>query len=139
MLSIFRNNPKLVVVIFSLVALAFIATGVITHEMPGMSGNGSGSSTGAIATIGDTTLTSEDLEQQVRNRYSQASQQQPGLDMAGFIAAGAYDAIVDQSIGATALEQDARKIGLVASPADVAAKSQAAATQFTPLAATELK
>ena len=31
------------------------------------------------------------------------------------------------------------KIGLVASPADVAAKSQAAATQFTPLAATELK
>ena len=31
------------------------------------------------------------------------------------------------------------KIGLVASPADVAAKSQAAATQFTPLAPTELK
>jgi phosphate transport system substrate-binding protein len=31
------------------------------------------------------------------------------------------------------------KIGLVASPADVAAKSQTAATQFTPLAATELK
>jgi phosphate transport system substrate-binding protein len=31
------------------------------------------------------------------------------------------------------------KIGLVASPADVAAKSQAAATQFTPLVPTELK
>ncbi len=31
------------------------------------------------------------------------------------------------------------KIGLVASPSDVAAKSQAAATQFTPLSATELK
>jgi len=31
------------------------------------------------------------------------------------------------------------KIGLVASPADVAARSQAAATQFTPLVATELK
>jgi len=115
MLSIFRNNPKLVVAIFSLVALAFIATGVITHEMPGMGGSTSGSSAGAIATIGDATVTPEDLEQQVRSRYQQASQQQPGLDMASFMAAGAYDAIVDQSIGATALEQYAHKIGLAAS------------------------
>ena len=115
MLSIFRNNPKLVVAIFALVALAFVATGVITHEMPGISGNGGGSSAGAVATIGDTSISPEELEQQVRNRYSQAAQQQPGLDMAGFLSSGAFDAIVDNSIGATAVEQYAGQIGLVAS------------------------
>src|ERR1700755_1216583 len=83
MLSIFRNNPKLVVVIFGLVALAFIATGVITHEMPGMTGStAGGSSAGAIATIADTSISPEDMEQRIRNRYQQAVQQQPSLDMA---------------------------------------------------------
>jgi peptidyl-prolyl cis-trans isomerase D len=115
MLSIFRNSPRLVVVIFALVALAFIATGVITHEMPGMSGSSGGSSAGAVATIGDATISPEDLEQRVRSAYSQAVQRQPGLDMPTFLLGGTFDSLVDQTIGAEALEQYARQIGLVAS------------------------
>jgi peptidyl-prolyl cis-trans isomerase D len=118
MLSIFRNNPKLVVTIFALVALAFVATGVITHEMPGGSG-GRGSSRAAVATIGDSTLTPDDLEQQVRTRFAQAAQQQPGLDMASFLAGGAFDAITDSAIGSQAMEQYARQLGLVASDKQV--------------------
>jgi peptidyl-prolyl cis-trans isomerase D len=116
MLSIFRNNPKLVVVIFALVALAFVATGVITHEMPGMSGNGgSGSSVGAIATVGDASISPEDMEQRIRNRYQQAVQQQPNLDMASFLAGGTFETAVDQAIGSEAMEQYARQIGLAVS------------------------
>jgi peptidyl-prolyl cis-trans isomerase D len=114
MLSIFRKSPKLVVVIFALVALAFIATGVVTHEMPGMSGPSGGSSGKAIATIGDTSLSPEDLEQRIRQQYTQAAQQQPGLDMAAFVVQ-AFSPILDQTIGATALERFGRSIGLVAS------------------------
>jgi peptidyl-prolyl cis-trans isomerase D len=119
MLSIFRNNPKLVVVIFALVGIAFIATGVITHEMPGMGGSASGPSGGAIATVGDTSIAPEELEQRIRSQYTQAAQQQPGLDMKSFFASGAFTAIVDQTIGATALEQYGRALGLVASDKQV--------------------
>jgi peptidyl-prolyl cis-trans isomerase D len=118
MLSIFRNNPKLVVVIFALVAIAFIATGVITREMPSATG-GPGSSAGAIATIGDVAVSPEDLEQNIRSRYQQATQQQPGLDMASFLSGGMFEAAVDQVIGAKALEQYARQLGLVASDKQV--------------------
>jgi peptidyl-prolyl cis-trans isomerase D len=120
MLSIFRNNPKLVVVIFALVALAFVATGVITRQMPGMpGGGGSGSSAGAIATIGDTSISPEDMEQRIRSRYQQAVQQQPSLDMASFLSGGTFEAAVDQAIGAEAMEQYARQIGIVASDKQV--------------------
>ena len=116
MLALFRNNPKLVVIIFALVAIAFIATGVITREMPGMGGSsGGGSSAGAVATIGDTSIAPDDLEQQVRNRFTQAQQQQPTLDMASFLAGGTYDALVENMIGTTATEQYARQIGLAVS------------------------
>lgn len=116
MLSIFRKSPKLVVVIFALVALAFVATGVITHEMPGMGGSArGGSSAGAIATVGDTSISPDDMEQRIRNRYQQAAQQQPNLDMASFLANGTFEAAVSQAIGSEAMEQYARQLGLAAS------------------------
>jgi len=119
MLSIFRNNPKLVVAIFALVALAFVATGVITREMPGMAGGGTGSSGGAVATIGDTSISPDDVEQRIRSRYQQALQQQPSLDMATFLSGGTFEAAVDQVIGAEALEQYSRQLGLAASDKQV--------------------
>ncbi len=112
MLSVFRKSPKLVVIIFALVALAFIATGVLTREMPGttsLAGGGTG-----VAKVGGQTITATDMEQRIRNQYAQAAQQQPGLDMPGFLAQ-AFDPIVEQTIGATALEVYGRSIGLVAS------------------------
>ena len=118
MLAIFRKSPKLVVIIFALVALAFIATGVITREMPGM---GSGSPTGGgttVATVGGKALTAPEMEQRIRNQYSQATQQQPGLDMATFLSQ-AFAPIVEQTIGADALEQFGRSLGLVASKKQV--------------------
>ncbi|MBA2936392.1 peptidyl-prolyl cis-trans isomerase [Sphingomonas sp. CGMCC 1.13654] len=115
MLSIFRNNPKIVIAIFAIVTIAFVVTLVDKGGMSGFTGGGSGSSTGAIATIGDTSISADDLEQQVRNRFAQAQQQQPTLDMPTFLSGGTFEQLVDQSIGATAMEQYARQIGLAAS------------------------
>jgi len=117
MLSVFRKSPKLVVIIFALVALAFIATGVFTHEMPGTTSL-SGGDGATIAKVGGTTLTATDMEQRIRNQYAQSSQQQPGLDMPSFLAQ-AFAPIVEQTIGATALEAYGRSIGLVASKKQV--------------------
>jgi peptidyl-prolyl cis-trans isomerase D len=113
MLSVFRKSPKLVVIIFALVALAFIATGVLTREMPG-TGSITGSDGTTIAKVGGETITATDMEQRIRNQYAQSAQQQPGLDMAAFVAQ-AFDPIVEQTIGATALQAFGAKLGLVAS------------------------
>jgi len=113
MLSVFRKSPKLVVIIFALVALAFIATGVFTHEMPG-TGSFTGGNGTTIAKVGSETISATDMEQRIRNQYAQSAQQQPGLDMATFVSQ-AYDVIVEQTIGATALEAFGHSIGLVAS------------------------
>ncbi|WBO23671.1 peptidylprolyl isomerase [Sphingomonas abietis] len=118
MLSTFRNNPKLVVGIFGLVGIAFVATGVISGEMPGMGGS-SGPTAGSIAKVGDTSVSSNELEQRIRSQFQQAQQQQPSLTMAGFFAGGAFTSLVEQTIGASALEQYARQIGLVASDKQV--------------------
>lgn len=117
MLSVFRNNPKLVVVIFALVAIAFIGTGVVTHEFSGLIG-GQGAPGQAIATVGDHQITTDELDQRIQQQYRQMAQQQPGLDMAAFVAQ-AFNPIVDQYIGATAIEQFGRSIGLVASAKQV--------------------
>ncbi len=116
MLSVFRKSPKLVVIIFALVALAFIATGVLTREMPGTTSLSGGGTT--VATVGGEAITATEMEQRIRNQYAQSSQQQPGLDMASFVAQ-AFDPIVEQTIGATALEAFGRSIGLVASKKQV--------------------
>ena len=113
MLSVFRKSPKLVVIIFALVAVAFIATGVLTREMPGTSSLTGGNGT-TIAKVGSQTITAADMEQRIRSQYAQAAQQQPGLDMPTFLAQ-AFEPIVEQTIGATALEAFGRSLGLVAS------------------------
>ena len=117
MLSVFRKSPKLVVIIFALVALAFIATGVITREMPG-TGSSSGDGSDRSRPSAARAIGTAEMEQRIRTQYGQAAQQQPGLDMASFVAQ-AFAPIVEQTIGATALEAFGRSLGLVASKKQV--------------------
>src|SRR5579859_2498441 len=116
MIAFFRQTlaSKLALGLLALIMLAFIITGVFTHEMPGSS-MGGGSNGATIATVGRQTITAPDMDQRIRTQYSQYAQQQPGLDMATFVAQGGFTAIVDQVIGATALEQFGERLGLVAS------------------------
>ncbi len=116
MIAFFRRTlaSKLALGLLALIMVAFIITGVFTHEMPGSSLVGGAGGAG-IATVGDQTITAPDMEQRIRTQYTQYAQQQPGLDMATFVAQGGFAAIVDQVIGATALEQFSRQLGVTAS------------------------
>lgn len=116
MIAFFRQTlaSKLALGLLALIMLAFIITGVFTHEMPGSS-MGGGSNGATIATVGRQTITAPDMDQRIRTQYSQYAQQQPGLDMATFVGQGGFAAIVDQVIGATALEQLSEQLGLSAS------------------------
>lgn len=117
MIAFFRRTiaSKLALGLLALVLLAFIVTGVFTHEMPGGSMFGGGASGDTIATIGKRKLTSPELEDRIRREYARYAQQQPGLTLAQFVTGGGFDAVVDQAIAGVALEAFGRKIGLHAS------------------------
>jgi peptidyl-prolyl cis-trans isomerase D len=120
MIAFFRRTlgSKFALGLLALIMLAFIITGVFTHEMPGSSGGGGDGGSG-VATVGNQTITSNDMEQRIRAQFNQYAQQQPGLDMASFFAQGAFVGIVDQVIGATALQKFGESLGLVASKKQV--------------------
>lgn len=116
MIAFFRRTlaSKLALGLLALVLLAFILTGVFTREMPG-GGGGGGADGETLATVGGRKITVPEMEQRIRQQYARYAEQQPGLTMERFVATGGFDAIVDQTIDATALEMFGRKAGLVAS------------------------
>jgi len=120
MIAFFRRTlaSKLALGLLALIMVAFIITGVFTHELPGGS-MVSGSNGDTIATTGGQTLTATDMEQRIRAQYVQYAQRQPGLTMAAFFAQGAFTGMVDQVIGGLALAEYGKKIGLVASKRQV--------------------
>jgi peptidyl-prolyl cis-trans isomerase D len=116
MIAFFRRTlaSKLALGLLGLVMLAFILTGVFSREMPGTSGLG-GASGDVAARAGDRKVTVPEMDERVRRSFAQYQQQQPGLDLQRFVATGGFDAVVDQTISAVALEAFARRIGLSAS------------------------
>ncbi|WP_419825414.1 SurA N-terminal domain-containing protein [Sphingomonas sp.] len=120
MIAFFRRTlaSKLALGLLALVMLAFLLTGVFTREMPGTSGLG-GASGDVAARAGDRRVTVPEMDERVRRTFAQYQQQQPGLDLPRFVATGGFDAVVDQTIGAAALEAFARRIGLAASKRQV--------------------
>jgi peptidyl-prolyl cis-trans isomerase D len=116
MIAFFRRTlaSKLALGLLALIMLAFIITGVFTHEMPGTTSL-TGPGKDSIATVGDTSISTPSAEQRVRNAFAQYAQQQPGLDLPTFVTQGGFASVIDQLIGGTAMEAFGRSIGLVAS------------------------
>ena len=121
MIAFFRRSlaSKLALGLLALVMLAFIVTGVFTHELPGASSLAGGAGGDTFAKVGDRTITVPEMEDRVRRAYAQYAQQQPGLDLQRFVATGGYDAVVDQTLAAAALEAFGHDVGLVASQRSV--------------------
>ncbi len=120
MIAFFRRTlaSKLALGLLALIMLAFILTGVYTRELPGASSL-AGTSGSTLAEVGKRTITVPEMDDRVRREFARYAQQQPGLDLAGFVAGGGYGQVIDQTIAATALEMFGRAIGLVASKKQV--------------------
>ena len=115
MISFFRRalSSWLVLGLLGLIMVAFIITGVGT---PGGLGNLGGGATGdAIAKVGEHSLTSSEARQRAQLALQNIQQQRPDMTMATFAQQGGIDALVQQLIDGTAIEQWAEKNGIVAS------------------------
>lgn len=104
----------------ALVFLAIIALLFTVGDVQNLGLNpGSGGGTGNVAQVGDRTITTIDLRRKLDNDLARAQQQQPGLTMQQYIAAGGLDRTVKQLADIAALAQYGRSIGIGISPAAV--------------------
>ncbi len=113
MISFFRRalSSWLVLGLLALVLVAFIITGV--SGPPGDGATVSGGDT--VATVGRRAIGANELDQRTRRQLQAAQQQNPGLDLSGFVAGGGFDETVDQTIASHAVEQFATRAGIAAS------------------------
>ncbi len=116
MLSFFRRiiNSRVgfivTFVVLGVIALAF-AAGDVTNLS-----TGSGGLTGNdVAKVGGRDITVADLTTRANDELQVARQQQPTLDMAGFVAAGGFDGTLQRLITTSALEEFGRDQGMVVS------------------------
>lgn len=112
MISFFRRalSSKLVLGLLALIAIAFVITGVerpFAGSLP--------SSSSAVATIGGQEITESEMVKRVQNQVDALRREQPGFDMAAFIAQGGVERTVELAMNGRALEIFAAKQGMIAS------------------------
>jgi peptidyl-prolyl cis-trans isomerase D len=114
MLSIFRKgvSSKIALGILALIMIAFIVTG-IERPLGGLNG---GTLTGDnVIRVGDSSVSSAELRRRIELGLETAKQQNPSLDMAGYIQAGGVEQTVDGVISELTLTEYGKSQGLTAS------------------------
>ncbi|GGE75938.1 peptidylprolyl isomerase [Sphingomonas prati] len=113
MLSFFRRAIKswLAVAILALVAIAVVVSGVGMDSL----GGGAGPQGETLASMDGGSIGTVEADRRVREAYTQAAQQQPGLTMAAFVAGGGVEGTLQRVISAKAVELWGRDHGFTAS------------------------
>jgi peptidyl-prolyl cis-trans isomerase D len=114
MLSFFRSKRSswIVFALLGLVLLAIVITGFGTRGS-GLGDLGTGPA--RLATVDGQAITERDFTTRLNSELNTARQQQPELDMAGFIKTGAFDALLQTMIDQRAQVATAEDHGLTAS------------------------
>ncbi|GGA59651.1 peptidylprolyl isomerase [Sphingomonas psychrolutea] len=114
----FITNP-----IGAAIALGFVALmGLIfvLSDRAGLSGSGSSAAQGDVAvTVGNKTITVAELRAAAQRDVDQYRQQNPQLDMAGFVAGGGFEATVERMIDSAAFRAYAKQQGMIISKKSV--------------------
>jgi len=95
----------------ALIAIAFAASDITGSNFGGVAGGD------RAATVGGQSIGTAELSQSVSNAFENARQQNPGLTMQRFIAAGAIDGVLDSMIDRSAIYTFGKDNGIVASDA----------------------
>ncbi|CAM3184118.1 Parvulin-like PPIase [Sphingomonas antarctica] len=114
MLKIFRKyltSPP-VLALFAVIMLAFIVTGVGGSGGIGNLASGTG---GGVAKAGSISISEVEVERRAKLALDSNRAQNPTLDMAGFVAGGGVDEVLDQLVNGRAVEEFAAANGMVAS------------------------
>ena len=122
MISGFRKSLRswATVLLLFIALVAIVVTGFGTGGFGGLgslSGGGARSDgSDTLATVDGKALSANEVNDLVNRQFANVRQQQPTLEMASFLAQGAFEQTLDQLITARAIETFGEGQGLVASP-----------------------
>jgi peptidyl-prolyl cis-trans isomerase D len=116
MLSFFRKGitSKLMLVVLGIGLFAIVATGFGTDGMGGLGGVAAGGGD-TLASVGGEKVTATEMNDQINRQLDRARQQEPELDVATFLRAGAFEEILRQLISQKAMVAFAEDVGMAAS------------------------
>ena len=111
--SMFQSRIGLIVTLgfVALIALAFASSDITGTGFGGVAGGD------RVATVGEDTIGTAELNQAMSNAFNRSREEDPTLTMQRFLAQGALDDVLDSMIDRTALAEFGRAHGLVASDA----------------------
>lgn len=118
MLKTFRSKLSnwLMLGVLGIAVIAIVVTGFGTDGVGGLPGGGTTTAQGdRLAEVGDEEITSTELDAIIRRRLRDAQQQNPELDIAQFLQAGAFEGLLDQLIVGRALWAFGQDNGLLVS------------------------
>ena len=117
MLSLFRNFTKSrvgLVVVFAFLITIFLAFGL--SDVTGLRSMGTATKSNVVATIGNQTITEDQLRDRVDRYLANVRRKQP-VTIEEFLASGDYESIVDELIDKAALLEYAKRNGMIVSKA----------------------
>ena len=120
MISGFRKSLRswATVALLLIALIAIVVTGFGTGGFGGLGSLAGGGQSGGgdtLATVGGETLSATEVNDLVNRQFSRARQQQPTLDMASFLAQGAFEQTLSSIITARALQAFGAAQGLTVS------------------------
>ncbi len=117
MLASFRRSVRTwaagAILLFALIAI--VVTGFGTDGMGGLGAVGGGQTSEALVRVGGQSVTDRELNTIINQQFRQARTQQPTLDMATFLQAGAFDGILNQMALGAAIRAFGDEQGMVVS------------------------
>lgn len=113
MISFFRSffqskiGIGITLAFLGLIALAFASSDVANTSVFGGVAGGD-----RVAVVGDRTISTSDLSQNVSNAFDQERTQNPTLSLQAFIEQGGFDDVLDQVLSRSAIAEFAQMLGL---------------------------
>ena len=114
MLASFRSKhaKKFMDAILTLGLFSTVATGFGTDGMGGLGGVGAGGGGQSLVSVGGEEVTPAEVSDQVNRQLDRARQQEPEMDVASFLRAGAFEEILRQLVSQEAMVAFAQKVGI---------------------------
>ena len=115
MISFFRNIfASKIGLFFTMLFVALIAVAFASSDVSGSGAFGGVTGSGTAAKVGDSELTTAELNQSVNNAFRAEQRENTALDLTTYVEGGGFDSVLDRLINSFAISAFGNKYGITA-------------------------
>ena len=115
MITFFRNIFSSKIGLFlTMCFVALIAIAFASADVTGSGAFGGVTGSGTAATVGDSKLTTSELNQSVNNAFRAEQRENTGLDLKTYVEGGGFDSILDRLVNSFVIADFGNKYGMTA-------------------------